>query len=53
MKENGLTLKKKNKKKTQEAETNTGADYADNLALLTNTPAQAECLLYINIYTNR
>ena len=43
------------------AKTMTVADYADDLAILINTPAQAECLLYglgqavrgIGLYVNR
>ena len=45
MKENVFDLKKKK----QEAATIMDADYSDDLVLLANTPAQAECIgLYIN-----
>ena len=40
MKENGFTLKKKT------AQTITDADYSDDIALLANTPTQAESLLH-------
>ena len=59
--------KKKKKKKTRSrryaTETITDADFADNLALLTNTPAQAEFILHsleqiaggigLNVNTNK
>ena len=50
MKDNGFKLaneKNKNKKKNRRypAQTITGADYADDIPLLANTPAQAETLL--------
>ena len=54
IKENGFTLKKRKKKKKKKkarsrwypAETIKDADYVDNIAFLTNTPALAESLLY-------
>ena len=45
MKENGLTLKQARSRRYP-AETITDADHADDLALLTNTLAQAESLLH-------
>ena len=45
MKENGLTLKQARSRRYP-AETITDSDYADDLALLTNTLAQAESLLH-------
>ena len=44
IKENGFILKKA-RCRQYAAETITGADYADNLALLANTPFQAKSLL--------
>ena len=48
IKENGFTLKKKKKARSRRypAETITNADYADAMAFLANTPAQAESLLH-------
>ena len=46
IKENGFTLKKKARNRWYSAETMTDADYVDDLALLTNTPAQAESLMH-------
>ena len=49
MKENRFILKKKKKGKQQtifRKKASTDADYADNLAHLANTPAQAESLLH-------
>ena len=45
IKENSFTLKKISKR-WYPTETMTDADYADDLALLANTPAQAESLLH-------
>ena len=45
MSERGFTLKKARSRR-HPAETITDADYADDLALLANTPAQAESLLH-------
>ena len=45
IKENGFTLKKARNKRYP-TETITNADYADDIALLANTPSQAESLLY-------
>ena len=45
MKENGFTLKKARSRRYP-AQTITDADYVDDLALLANTPAQAESLLH-------
>ena len=45
MEENGLTLAKARSRRYL-AQTITDADYADDIALLANTPAQAEFLLY-------
>ena len=45
MKKNDFTLKKARSKRCS-AQTITGVDYADNIALLTNTPTQAEFLLH-------
>ena len=45
MKDNGLKLAKERSRRYP-AQTNTDADYADVIALLANTPAQAETLLY-------
>ena len=42
---NGFTQKKARTRRYP-AETITGPDYADDLALLANTPPQAECLLH-------
>ena len=44
MKENGLTLK--NASSRYPAETITDADYANDIALLVNTPTQAESLMH-------
>ena len=44
MKENGFTLKKGTKQTRYHAQTD--ADYADNIALLANTPSQVESLLH-------
>ena len=44
IKENRFTLKKASR--WYSAETITGADYADDLVLLANTPIQAESLLH-------
>ena len=46
MKDNGFKLKKERSKRYP-AHTITDADYADDIALLVNTPAPAETLLYI------
>ena len=45
MKENGFTLKKIRSRRYP-AETITDKDYADDIALLANTPTQAESLLH-------
>ena len=45
MKENGFKLTKERSKKYP-AQTITDADYADDIALLANAPAQAETLLH-------
>ena len=45
MKVNGFTLKK-TRSRWYPAETITDADYADDIALLANTPTQAEFLLH-------
>ena len=45
IKENGLKLTKKRSRKYP-AKTITAADYADDIALLANAPAQAETLLH-------
>ena len=45
VKENGFELTKKRSRRYS-AETITDADYADHIAILENTPAQAETLLY-------
>ena len=45
MKENGFKLTKE-KSRWYPAQTITDADYADDIALLANTPAQAETLLH-------
>ena len=45
MKENGSTFKKA-KCRRYPAETMIGTNYADDLKLLANTPAQAESLLH-------
>ena len=47
MKENGFTLKQKIKARSRRypTETNPDVDYADDLVLLGNTPAQSESLL--------
>ena len=44
MKENGFILKNATSRRYH-AENVTGADYADDIALQANTPAQAESLL--------
>ena len=44
MKENGFTLAKERRR--YPARTIPGADYADDIALLANTPAQAQSLLH-------
>ena len=43
MKENCFKLEKERSRRYS-AQTNTDVDYADDIALLANTPAQAECL---------
>ena len=43
--ENGLALKKRARSRRYPAGTITDADYADDITLLANTPAQAESLL--------
>ena len=45
MKENGFKLAKERSRRYS-AQTTTNTDYADDIALTTNTPAQAEYLLY-------
>ena len=50
MKENGFKLAKERSRRYF-AQTNTDADYADNITLLANTPAQAESLLHIERIT--
>ena len=45
MKENGLNASKGKKQKIP-AQTSTDADYADDIALLENPPAQTESLLF-------
>ena len=45
MKENGFTLKKQRSRRYS-AQTIMDADYIDDIALLTNTPNQAESLLH-------
>ena len=45
MKENGFTLAKERSRRYP-AQTITNTDYADDIALLANTPAQAESLLH-------
>ena len=45
MKDNGFKLAKE-KSRGYPTQTITDADYADDIALLTNTPAQAECQLH-------
>ena len=45
IKENGFTLKK-TRNRRYPAETRTDTNYADDLALLSNTTAQAKSLLY-------
>ena len=45
MRENGFELKKKRNRRYP-AKTITDADYADDIALLANTPSQAETLLH-------
>ena len=45
IKENGFELKKKRSRRYS-AKTITDADYADDIAILANTPAQAETLLH-------
>ena len=45
MKENGFKLAKESSRRYP-AQTNTDADYSDDIALLANTPAQAETLLH-------
>ena len=45
MKENGFKLAKERSRKYP-AQTFTDADYADDITLLANTPAQAESLLH-------
>ena len=45
MKENGYKLAKE-RSRSYPAQTITDADYADDIALLANTPAQAESLLH-------
>ena len=45
IKENGVELTKKRSRRYP-AETITDADYADDMAILANTPNQAETLLY-------
>ena len=45
MKENGFKLAKE-RSRGYPAQTITDADYADDIALLPNTPAQAESLLH-------
>ena len=45
MKENGFKLTKERSRRYTE-QTITDADYADNIALLANAPAQAETLLH-------
>ena len=45
MKDNGFKLTKERSRRYP-AQTITGADYADDIALLANTPAQAETLLH-------
>ena len=45
IKENSFTLKKARSRRYP-AETNTEADYADDITLLVNTPTQAESLLH-------
>ena len=46
IRENGFELTKKRSKRYPAAKTITDADYADDLALLANTPNQAETLLH-------
>ena len=46
MKDNGIKLAKK-RNRSYPAQNNTDADYADDIALLANSPAQAESLLDI------
>ena len=46
IKENGFTLKKKGRSKHYPTETMTSTDYTDDLALLSNTPTQAESPSY-------
>ena len=46
IRENSFSLRKNARRKQCPAETITDADYADDLALLANTPAQAEFLPY-------
>ena len=46
MKKNGFTLAKA-RSRWYPAQTITDADYTDDIALLTNTPAQAKSLLHI------
>ena len=48
IKENGFELTKK-RSRTYPAKTITDADYADDIAILANTPYQAEALLHIEI----
>ena len=45
MKENGIKLTKERSRRYT-AQTITDVDYADDIALLANTPAQAESLLH-------
>ena len=45
MKDNGFKLTKK-RSRSYPAQTITGVDYADDIALLANTPTQAETLLH-------
>ena len=45
MKENGFKLRKERSRRYP-AQTITDADYADDIALLSNTPIQAETLLH-------
>ena len=46
MKENGFKLAKKKRSARYPAQTITDADYADAIAFLENTPAQAKTLLH-------
>ena len=52
MKESGFKLTKERSRRYP-AQTITGTDYADDIAILANVPTQAETLLYSLVWANR